>query len=162
MECAYDGNSHPVVALTGIQEGDDIRYRVGDGDWQKDMPQITEPGTCDVEVVVRRQISGQPMQYSSLKARAAMGKRQYAIHLPDLEIEEGNDYAIAAEGYQGSQEPVFAYYLDAACTRHAESRNEFQRESYGQSDTGNESRHGKSYDQSVARLQSGRRTGFWL
>lgn len=129
-EYAYDGSPHPAVTLKGTQEGDEIRYRLDDGDCQKDMPQITEPGTYAVEITVRRQAEGEPMRYSKLQSQTVMRKRQQTMHLSDIETEEGEAYVVTAEGYQGGGEPVYAYYLDAACTQPVSGKPEMAGEYY--------------------------------
>lgn len=129
-EYTYDGSPRLAATLKGTQEGDEIRYRLGDGDYQKDMPQISEPGTYAVEITVKRQETGKPMQYSSLRAQAIIRKRQQTMHLSDIKAEEGESYAVTAEGYQGTGEPVYTYYMDAACTQPVSGKPEAAGEYY--------------------------------
>ncbi len=113
----YDGNGHAGVAVKGTEEGDIIRYCVDEGKWQEEVPELKEPGTYHISVTVKRFLSGEPMKYSSLRVESQILKRQYTLHLPDVEVAEGESYDVAGEGYEGTEEPVYKYYKDAACTQ---------------------------------------------
>lgn len=49
--------------------------------------------------------------------QAEIGKRQYVVHLADVEAEEGQEYLVSLEGYEGVGELVYTYYLDENCTQ---------------------------------------------
>lgn len=70
------------------------------------------------------------MQYAILRAQTVIRKRQQTLYLPDIEAEEGEGYAVAGEGYLGQGEPLYSYYLDAACTRPASGKPEAAGEYY--------------------------------
>ena len=111
---SYDGKPHDAVTLSGCQEGDEILYRIGgEGEFTTEMPQLTDIGTYSVEVVVLRYVEGKSLRVSSLKAQAEITKKQCSIHLPDVTAEEGTDYQLAPEGYQGDGKIDYAYYKDA-------------------------------------------------
>ena len=50
----YDGGFHDAVIVNGVQEGDRVSYRLGEGDWTETVPQIREAGTYSVQVRVQR------------------------------------------------------------------------------------------------------------
>ena len=50
----YDGGFHDAVTVNGVQEGDRVSYRLGEGDWTETAPQIREAGIYSVQVRVQR------------------------------------------------------------------------------------------------------------
>ena len=70
----YEGKAQDGVILKGTQEGDEILYRMEDGDWQTEIPQVTELGTYNMEVIVKRFQTEQP-QYSHLKVQVRVIKK---------------------------------------------------------------------------------------
>lgn len=114
---AYDGSAHKAVQVKGIREGDQILYRLNGGSYQEEMPEMTEPGSTTVEIAVRRILSEGTLQYSNLRVQAQIRKRQYGMRLQDIEVEEGDAYEVAVQGYEGNGTPVYAYFIDAGCTQ---------------------------------------------
>ena len=123
-EMVYDESSHPAVTVTGTRAGDEVLYRVNDGSYEPDLPQITEPGTYSVAVMVKRRVQGEPMQYSGLNVQTVIQKRQYSMQLPDVEVTEGDGYAMNPQGYEGSEEPVYTYYRDKRCSKVCDGKPE--------------------------------------
>ena len=113
---AYDGKSHAGVAVKGTQEGDIIRYSVDGKNWQEEVPEFTEPGEYQIFVTVKRFLPGETLKYSSLKVESRIQKRQYSLHLSDVEVTEGETYNVVSEGYEGTEKLVYTYYRDNACT----------------------------------------------
>lgn len=112
---AYDGSAHKVAQVKGIREGDQILYRLNEGSYQEEMPEMTEPGSTTVEIAVRRILSEGTLQYSNLRVQVQIRKRQYGMRLQDIEVEEGEAYEVAVQGYEGNGTPVYAYFKDAGC-----------------------------------------------
>lgn len=111
---SYDGEEHDAVTVSGCQEDDEILYRIcGEGEFTTEMPKLTEIGTYPVEVVVLRYVEGKALRVSSLTAQAEVTKKQCSILLTDVTAEEGKDYQLAPQGYQGDGEIVYTYYKDA-------------------------------------------------
>ena len=111
---SYDGEPHDAVTVNDCQEGDEILYRIGgEGEFTTEMPQLTDIGTYSVEVIVLRYVEGKSLRVSSLTAQAEITKRQCSIQLPDVTAEEGTDYQLTPEGYEGDGEIVYVYYKDA-------------------------------------------------
>ena len=68
----YDEQEHDAVTLSGIQEGDQVYYRLnGEKTFRTEMPKVKETGTYTVEVYVERPGVEQLMSgYSVLKVEA--------------------------------------------------------------------------------------------
>lgn len=50
----YDGTAHPAASVSGTEDGDTIQYSLNNGDWQTEMPDITEPGSYSLAVIIKR------------------------------------------------------------------------------------------------------------
>lgn len=117
ITAVYDGMDRGAVTVEGIQAGDQILYRVNDGISQAELPKIAEPGSYQVTVMVKSMQSGKLAGYSCLRVDSLIEKRRYSMHLPDVEAEEGEEYALTVLGYEGDATPEYTYYEDEACTR---------------------------------------------
>ena len=49
-----DGGYHDAVTVSGTIEGDKIEYRLNDGSWDDEIPQIKDAGNYTVDVRVTR------------------------------------------------------------------------------------------------------------
>lgn len=54
LDTEYDGQPHPAVQVTGLEEGDQVTYQLGDGQPTETVPEITNAGTYTVKVRIVR------------------------------------------------------------------------------------------------------------
>lgn len=54
IDVLYDGVGHQAATVSGTQDGDVIQYSLNNGEWQNEMPTITEPGEYDLTVFIKR------------------------------------------------------------------------------------------------------------
>lgn len=108
----YDGEAHPLVALTGIKEGDQVSYRMVEedgttGESVQEVPKVKEPGTYTLEVALIRE----NVKYKK-KIQVTIQKKTAVIQIEDRIVYEKDGYEITPKVYDGDGELVYTYYRD--------------------------------------------------
>ena len=108
----YDGKAHDAANVTGLQEKDTVSYRLykaaetpGEGDWTKEMPQITEIGKYKLDVKVER--DGYETFSATVSPEVTKGKINATVEPLDTEYDGQPHQAVQVTGLEEGDQVTY-------------------------------------------------------